>query len=318
MNSIIEKINRGLDLPKGMKILHTSPHHDDEMLAYYPIMQELIANNQNVFAYITSGHHSVTDDYMFKALYAVPEHSIEFPPEKGSFLDAVAIVFGLPDLYSLREKVRWLKTVYFPNKIPGEHDSAEVSILKGSIRELEAEKMLSQLGVSPLNVHHLRAQFYDGGDQDADVLAFKSFIEQVKPDIMTVAFDPKDIGPKTHFHSLQVIMRALELSNVKPKIWNYRNVWSCFSIEEADLFIPVSEEGMESMNKAFMSCFQTQTIAAFPSQDFKGPFSKLAEKFQRDQFNQLKKVLGTDFFKNHPDQRVRNAKGFIFIQTTSL
>lgn len=315
MNSIIEKINRGLDLPKGMKILHTSPHHDDEMLAYYPIMHELIANNQNVFAYITSGHHSVTDEYMFKALYSVPEHCIEFPPEKDSFLDTVAIVFGLPDLYSLREKVRWLKTTYFPNKIPSENDSSDVTILKGSIRELEAEKMLSQLGVSRLSVHHLRAQFYDGGDLDADMSAFKSFIEKVKPDIMTVAFDPKGVGPKTHFHSLQVIMRALELSNIKPKIWYYRNVWSRFSIEEADVFIPVSEEKMEAMNRAFMSCFQTQTIAAFPSQDFKGPFSKLAEKFQRDQFNQLKAILGADFFKDHPDSRIKNAKGFIFIRT---
>ncbi len=313
MNSIISKINEGLDLPRGKKILHTSPHHDDEMLAYYPILQELIDNNQNTFVYITRGYNSVTDNYMFKALYALPEHLIDFPPKKGSFLDLVRLVFGLSDADSLQEKIHWLKTDYFPNKVI---ETEEIKILKGAIREKEAEKMLLSLGVNPSHVHHLRAQFYDGGDPEVDSANLRSIIGEVKPDIITVAFDPKDIGPKTHYRSLQVINRAIEMSDVKPKIWFYRNVWSRFSIDEADLLIPVSDAGMEAMNEAFLSSFQTQKIAAFPSQEFQGPFSKLAEKIQREQYEQLRNILGVDFFKSHPDSRVKNATGFTFIKTS--
>jgi glucosamine-6-phosphate deaminase len=263
MNSIIEKINRGLKLPKGKKILHTSPHHDDDILSYHPIMQELISDNQNSFLYLTSGHHAVTDAYMFKALYAVPEFLLEYPPEKNSFFDAITMVYGISDLYSLKEKVRSLKTDYFPSKGTAEKDSNEIAILKGYIREFEAEKLLSIFNVSLLNINHFRAKFYDGGDSEADVLAIKKYIEDLNPDIITVLSEAENLGPKTHHTALNVIMRALEQTHVKPVIWKYRNVWSSFAVEEVDLMIPVSEKQMQGMHEAFMNCFQTQIIAAF-------------------------------------------------------
>lgn len=311
MESIIEKINRGLNLPRGMNILHTSPHHDDEMLAYYPILPELINENQNSFLYITSGFHSVTDNYLIKLLYATPEYLIEYPPEKGSFLDLVAIVFGIPDLHSLREKIHWLKMEHVPH-------IEEVKVLKGAIREQEAEKMLSQLGVESSQMHHLRAQFYDGGDPEIDAIVLKDLINEIHPDFITIAYDAQDHGPKTHHRSYDVIMRAIELSDIKPQIWAYRNVWSRFTLEEADILIPVSEDQLGSMNDAFVSCFQSQKIAAFPSKDFHGPFSQLSEKIMREQYIQLKNNLPDDFLKNHPDYRMRNAKGFIWIKTFPL
>jgi glucosamine-6-phosphate deaminase len=318
MESIMEKINRGLTLPKGAKILHTSPHHDDEMLAYFPMLPELLKRNENIFLYITSGFNSVTDHFILKALYATPEHLIDYPPEKDTFIDLVAIAFGIPDLHSLREKVHWLKTEYFPNKNPENPDIEEIKVLKGTIRELEAEKMLSQLGVAPSRVHHLRAQFYDGGDPENDANVLKDLIDELKPEMITIAYDAKDQGHKTHHRSFQVILRAIELSRVKPKIWGYRNVWSRFSLDEANLFIPVSGQELEAMNQAFLSCYLSQKIPAFPANDFQGPFSKLSEKIMREQYDQLRKILGDDFFKNHPDPRIRTAEGFIFIQELFL
>ena len=308
MNSIVEKIQKGLALPQGKRIMHTSPHHDDEMLAYYPILPQLLKTNQNSFVYITSGHHSVTDDYMFKELYATPEFIIQYPPQKRTFLDLVCRVYEILDLHSLREKIHALKTAYVPN-------TEEIKILKGAIRELEAEKMLLDLGVDPANIHHLRAAFYDGGDSQVDAEHLKALVEEVRPDIVTVAYDPRDKGPKTHFHSLEVILRAIEMSPVKPEIWFYRNVWSRFTLEEADLLIPVNEDGMESMNRAFLTHFKTQKIAAFPSKEFSGPFSKLSEKIQREQFEEIKKQLGEVFFRDNSDLRIRNAAGFIFLKT---
>eukprot|EP01084_Bolivina_argentea_P131731 232485_1 len=67
-NFLISIIERGISLPANMKILHTSPHHDDIMLAYYEIMNFLFKYNINYFTYVTSGFNSCPDKYILDVL----------------------------------------------------------------------------------------------------------------------------------------------------------------------------------------------------------------------------------------------------------
>ncbi|MCQ2095679.1 MAG: hypothetical protein MJY59_02930 [Bacteroidaceae bacterium] len=59
-------ISKGLTLPQNQVVLHTSPHHDDVELAYFPYLHHLVRskNMENHFAYCTSGYASVTCDYL--------------------------------------------------------------------------------------------------------------------------------------------------------------------------------------------------------------------------------------------------------------
>lgn len=78
--------------------------------------------------------------------------------------------------------------------------------------------------------------------------------------------------------------------------------------------IPITNEDMQKMNHAFLTSFSTQKSAAFPITHFDGPFSFLAEAIQREQFQQLKKLLGEAYFLRHSDPAIRNAAGFVFIK----
>ena len=65
-DEVKQKIERGLKMPEGAVILHTSPHHDDVELAYFPYLHHLVRSKriQNHFAYCTSGYTSVTSQYL--------------------------------------------------------------------------------------------------------------------------------------------------------------------------------------------------------------------------------------------------------------
>jgi len=65
---LMGSVNRGLSLPAGQRILHTSPHHDDIMLAYHEITHFLFNYNKNYIIYITSGFNSVSDSYVKSVL----------------------------------------------------------------------------------------------------------------------------------------------------------------------------------------------------------------------------------------------------------
>eukprot|EP00486_Rosalina_sp_Unknown_P011604 CAMPEP_0201593132 /NCGR_PEP_ID=MMETSP0190_2-20130828/190838_1 /ASSEMBLY_ACC=CAM_ASM_000263 /TAXON_ID=37353 /ORGANISM="Rosalina sp." /LENGTH=1028 /DNA_ID=CAMNT_0048052225 /DNA_START=108 /DNA_END=3194 /DNA_ORIENTATION=- len=65
---LIRLIERGVSLPANVRILHTSPHHDDIMLAYHEIMNFLFKYDTNYFTYVTSGFNSCPDKYIIRVL----------------------------------------------------------------------------------------------------------------------------------------------------------------------------------------------------------------------------------------------------------
>lgn len=84
--AIEARIEKGLKLPEHQVALHTSPHHDDVELAYFPYLHHLVRSKamENHFAYCTSGYTSVTCDYL-KEVYT---HIVErIHPHIAALLD---------------------------------------------------------------------------------------------------------------------------------------------------------------------------------------------------------------------------------------
>ncbi len=342
------KIKKGLKLPRGLKILHTAPHPDDVMLAYHPYVVRLMEENENYFAYFTNGFRGVSNSYLtgllreidFKFVKQNRENvlGLSYPQIlkkfKESFewedlvsmkaleaiilLRAIVSVFGVADVESLGLKIETLQKVF-------QNDSFEIQKLKGKLRESEVDRMWHIHGISQENVFHLRSKFYFPGsslkDEADDVENFLELINKIKPDVITVAADPKDVGPDTHYKALQLVARALQAkkgNNFEPKVWGYRNVWHSFKLEEVDVVIPVSCEELDMQDRIFKKCFMTQRDAPFPLPLYEGPFSEFSCKVQREQFSIVERLLGDNFLKSRLSEKLRKPEGAVFLRPMSL
>ena len=104
----------------------------------------------------------------------------------------------------------------------------------------------------------------------------------------------------------------------KLKIWGYRNVWYRFHPSESELMYPVSLGDSAHLNDAFETCFISQKEASFPAPDYDGPFSHWAQMIQAEQYQNLVKLLGEDYFRQHTDPRMRAARGFVFLKELDM
>ncbi|HNS21107.1 MAG TPA: hypothetical protein PKH24_11445, partial [Sedimentisphaerales bacterium] len=86
---------------------------------------------------------------------------------------------------------------------------------------------------------------------------------------------------------------------------------------EADLFVPVSLAMFSVMHSAFMDSFITQKDASFPSYEYDGPFSQLAQRIQVEQYQKIKTCLGREWFYNHPKAVIRATRGLVFLREMS-
>jgi glucosamine-6-phosphate deaminase len=68
---------------------------------------------------------------------------------------------------------------------------------------------------------------------------------------------------------------------------------------------------------AFMNSFSSQKSASFPSHEYDGPFSELAQRIQVRQYRKLKTCLGREWFHNHPSGLIRAARGLVFLKEMS-
>lgn len=211
---------------------------------------------------------------------------------------------------------------------PGKKDIPEVQRIKGMIREWEEELLWAHLGFSCNNIFHLRLGFYTGDiftpqpEMERDVKPFLSILEKVKPDVITVAFDPEGTGPDTHYKVLQIIAEALKLYRQKEKkdikVWGYRNIWYRFHPSDANIYVPLSMNSIAIMKSAFDICFASQKTASFPSYEYDGPFSELAVKILVEQGGIIKRVLGRDFFGASKYARIRASRGVNFLKEMSV
>jgi glucosamine-6-phosphate deaminase len=237
-------------------------------------------------------------------------------------------VYGTSDMRALKLRARNMEE-YLMTQYPGAKDPPDVQTLKGMLREWEVELLWAYFGIEPSAIHAMRLGFYQGDifseepEVNRDVIPLFELVKEIKPNVISVAFDPEGSGPDTHYKVLQAIAEAVKMYEDESKdssmrIWGYRNVWYRFKPCEADLIIPVSLNTMSLMHSSFMNCFGSQSAASFPSHEHDGPFSELAQKIQVEQYAMIKTCLGKEFFLQHPHPRLRGARGLIFLKDMAL
>jgi glucosamine-6-phosphate deaminase len=84
------------------------------------------------------------------------------------------------------------------------------------------------------------------------------------------------------------------------------------------MYVPVSLNMFAVMQQAFESCFESQSKASFPSYEFDGQFSVLAQKIQVQQYQKLKSCLGRAWFNNHTSPLLRATRGFIYLKVMDV
>ena len=97
------------------------------------------------------------------------------------------------------------------------------------------------------------------------------------------------------------------------EVIGYRNVWYRFHPSEASIFVPVSLNMMTLQHESFMHTYLSQKDASFPSYEYDGPFSLLAQKIQVQQYERYLTCLGKKFFYEHPSALIRATRGLVFL-----
>lgn len=268
------------------------------------------------------------DVYMFLDGVAENNRDKRDKAEACRFLRNMFEVYLSSDLFTIKLRINELHE-YFNRQYPGAKDPPDVQTLKGTLREWEVELLWAYFGIETTSIFPLRLGFYTGDifaqepTIDRDVLPIYNLIKKLKPDIVSVAFDPEGSGPDTHYKALQAVASALsmyerESGDSHIKVWGYRNVWYRFDLSESDLIIPVSLNSLSLLHTAFMNCFGSQGAASFPSYDHDGPFSELAQKIQVNQYSTIKTCLGNEYFLKNSHPRLRAARGMIFLREMNL
>ncbi len=237
-------------------------------------------------------------------------------------------IFEEDSIENLKNRITELSN-YFRTQYPGKKDLSYIQQLKGMVREWEADILWGYFGFTCESVIHSRLGFYKGEifteepTLERDVKPVLETIKRINPTVVTVAFDPEGSGPDTHYKVLQAVSAALKLYSEETgrkdiKIWGYRNVWYRFHPSEANLFVPVTHNTRAILDHAFMNAFGSQKDASFPSYEYDGPFSGLAQKIQVEQYQMMKTLIGRDFFYQNTDSRVRSTRGLVFLKVMDL
>ncbi|MBT3216460.1 MAG: glucosamine-6-phosphate isomerase [Candidatus Marinimicrobia bacterium] len=211
----------------------------------------------------------------------------------------------------------------------GENNSLEIQKLKGMVREYEEELVWANYGVRVQDIHHLRLGFYTGEiftespEQSRDVVPILDQLKEINPTVISLAFDPEGSGPDTHYKVLQSIADAVrQWKNEKDlsqlRIWGYRNVWYRFSLDEADLIVPVTLNSLAILNSTFMNCYLSQKNASFPSYELNGPFCDLTQKIWVEQHQDLQLLLGRDYWYQNNNPQLRAVHGAIYLKEMNV
>lgn len=366
---LIERIEAGAKTRTEQIFLHTEPHHDDLMLGYLPAMVRNIrdASNSHYFATLTGGFTAVTNAFMVRHLrnlksfldrsifaplvradYFDPANRLGRNRDIWQYLDGLAAndpikseegearrllrnlieIFEESSLDNLRDRIDELIS-YFETQYPGKKDLPYIQLLKGMMREWEAECLWGYFGFDSNSVMHVRLGFYRGEifseepTIERDVRPILQVLKQTKPTIVSTTLDPEGAGPDTHYKVMQAITEALKQYEKQEdrsdiEVWGYRNVWYRFHPAEANIYVPVSLNMFSVLDSAFKHAFVSQRDASFPSYEHDGPFSELAQKIQVEQYSKLKTCLGREFFYEHSSPLIRATRGLVFLKSMSL
>ena len=254
IDDVEAKLQRGIQPIENEVIYNTGPHHDDIMLGIMPFINHQLRSplNQVHFAIMTSGYHSVTDEFLLEALQDTLNYlhqgriqMVLYPDffESGyrfkqvkdiyHYLDNVArrdpdemrrgfchrILRDAVGLWQLKsvDDIESRFKMEIENLGKGQANSPEIQKLKGQIREFEEELVWAYAGTSLSHIHHLRLGFYshseDFPNRERDIDPILNQLRELKPTIITVAIDSEGLGPNTHYKVMQSIAEAIRLWN---------------------------------------------------------------------------------------------------------
>ncbi|MCD4709710.1 MAG: hypothetical protein K8R52_02615, partial [Bacteroidales bacterium] len=237
-------------------------------------------------------------------------------------------LYKLKSIDQLRDEINNIINI-LKKSYDGEINQPDIQKLKGMIREFEEELVWAYFGIGTSNIQHLRLGFYTGDvfteqpKLERDVEPLLNKLRELKPTVVSLAFDPEGSGPDTHYKVLQVIAEALRMWSEeedlsKLRVWGYRNVWYRFHPAEANRIVPVSLNAMGVMDNAFTNSYLSQVNASFPSYQHDGKFSDLTKKIWVEQLNQLQLLVGKNYFYQHESARVRTTHGLLYFKEMKL
>jgi glucosamine-6-phosphate deaminase len=253
-NRLREKIRGRARLPKGRRVVVFSPHPDDDVIAMGGALRKLVDNgNAIVVAYLTSGNVAVFDHDVRRHL---------------DFAERAAPVLGA-DPAAVR-RARADLDAALARKVPGDVDVPAVQELKRLIRESEAVAALAAVGLSASAARFLNLPFYRTGEVRKrpigaeDVAIVRALLEAERPDLVFVAGDLSD-PHGTHRLCKAAVDRALaQLAAPPPQVWLYRGAWQEWTLTEADVLVPLSQDELRAKILAIFRHQSQKDTAPFP------------------------------------------------------
>lgn len=272
------------------------------------------------------------DVWKFLDGIAAADHELRDEGAARRLVYNLCVIFGDSvadgDSSKLLARVKGLKD-YFAKQYAGQKDEKDIQTLKGSCREFEAECVWGYIGWQLPNISHLRLGFYTADifapepTQQRDVLPVLRLLQDLQPDVVTVALDPEASGPDTHYKVLQAVTAALQQYSDETKkkditVWGYRNVWFRFEPHEVSTIIPVSLQTISTLNHMFLNSFESQRNAEFPAYEIEGPFCAMSQRVQVQQYDMIETCLGYEWFHKHDSPLIRATRGLVFLREMTI
>jgi glucosamine-6-phosphate deaminase len=253
-NRLNSKIRGRSRLPSRQRVLVFSPHPDDDVISMGGILRKLCENDSaTVVAYMTSGNIAVFDHDVRRHL---------------DFVERAAQALGLDGAAVGRARAEIERS--FERKMPGDVDLPIVQELKRVIRESEAVSALESVGLPRSAARFLNLPFYRTGEVrkrpvgEEDVTIVRRLLEQERPDLVFVAGDFSD-PHGTHRMCKRAIDLALRAYDAaRPEVWLYRGAWQEWSIPEADVLVPLSQDELRAKILAIFKHQSQKDTAPFP------------------------------------------------------
>src|SRR6266571_2603813 len=219
-------INGGVFNRLGSKIRGRSKLPSRQrVLAFSPHPDDDVISMGGILRKLWENENAIVVAYMTSGNIAVFDHDVR---RHLDFVERAAEPLGL-DRAALH-RVRAQVEATFDGKAPGDVDLPLVQDVKRMIRESEAIAAL----------------------------------EEVRPDLVFVAGDLSD-PHGTHRMCKAAVERALEgYDGPRPEVWLYRGAWQEWSLTEADVLVPLSQDELRAKILAIFKHQSQKDTAPFP------------------------------------------------------
>ena len=251
-------------LPAVKRVIVFSPHPDDDVISMGGTLRRLVQQNHDVHvAYETSGNIAVGDEEVTRFMH---------------FVNGYNQLFCNNEDQVIKKMYADIKA-FLAQKKPSDMDTPEVRTIKGLIRRGEARTACTYNGVPLDHVHFLDLPFYESGKieklpmGEKDVEIVRALLQKVKPHQIYVAGDLAD-PHGTHRKCTDAVLAAIDLEKEAGaewlndcRIWMYRGAWAEWEIENIEMCVPMSPEGLRGKRNCILKHSSQMESAPFLGND---------------------------------------------------